>query len=495
MAKNVLIVGSGLAGLSSALRLAKKGYKVTILEKNNTLGGRLNRLEKDGFRFDTGPTFFSMSYVLDEFMRDTDTKLDLELFPLDPLYSVRFRDRDEVINLYKDPEKMVASLSRFEPDFEKKYKKYLEDTGELFHDTFDVIVKRNFNSFAEYATALARVPMKHLPMAARNFWSEVNRRFESDELKQIFSLVAFFLGGTPFDTPALYTILSYSEFKHDGYYGIKGGMYALVEAIAKELRKYDVSVAFNTEVVDYVTCDSKIVGGFVDNWGKVWEADIMLVNADAAVFRGKIFGRKKFQPAKLDKKRWSMAPFTIYLGIEGEVPNLEKHNYFLGRDFSDYANTVFTSEFSGDHPYYYVNVPSMADPTAAPEGHQALFFLCPVPDLRYKKEWTDAEPFADRIIEDFSKRVGYDIKNRIKSRTVYSPVDWEKQYNLYKGSGLGLGHNIAQMAWLRPANRDEKFENVFYSGASTIPGTGLPMTLISSALTVEQIEKRYGSLS
>jgi phytoene desaturase len=176
------------------------------------------------------------------------------------------------------------------------------------------------------------------------------------------------------------------------------------------------------------------------------------------------------------------------------VEGLGKHNYFLGQDFEDYADTVFTSSFKGDQPYYYVNVPSLSDPAAAPEGHQALFFLCPVPDLRFKKDWTDAEAFADRIIEDFCKQTGVDITQRIKTRTVYSPTDWEKQYNLFKGSGLGLGHKISQMAWLRPANRDEKFRNVFYTGASTIPGTGLPMTLISSALTVEQIEKKYGSL-
>ena len=495
MSKSVLIVGSGLAGLASALRLAKKGFKVKILEKNEQAGGRLNRLEKDGFRFDVGPTFFSMSYVLKEFEKDTNTKLDIELFPLDPLYTVRFRDKKEVYKLYKDPKKMVESLGHLEPNFEAKYLKYIEDSGELFHDTFDVIVKKNFNSFLEYIIGLVRVPLKHLPKLRRNFWSEVDRRFESNEVKQIFSLVAFFLGGTPFDTPALYSILSYSEFKHDGYFGIKGGMYALVEAIVKELKALDVEIIYNSEVVDYVTCNNKTLGGFVDNWGKVWEADVMIVNSDAAAFRGQIFGRTAFSNEKLSKKQWSMAPFTMYVGISGTVPGLEKHNYFLGQDFKDYADTVFTSEFSGDQPYYYVNVPSMGDATAAPEGHQALFFLCPVPDLRFKKDWHDAEAFADRIIDDFCKQTSYDIRPQIVTKTVYSPSDWEKQYNLFKGSGLGLGHKISQMSWLRPANRDEKFKNVFYTGASTIPGTGLPMTIISSQLTVEQIEKRYGSLS
>ncbi|MFB6343810.1 phytoene desaturase family protein [Saccharicrinis sp. FJH62] len=495
MSKKVLIVGSGLAGLASALRLASKGYDVKILEKNSRAGGRLNRLEVDGFRFDTGPTFFSMSYVLKEFEKDTGVQLDVELFPLDPLYTVRFRNEKAVYKLYKDPQKMIESIGHLEPDFEKKYIKYLEDTGELFHDTFDVIVKRNFNSFLAYAIGLLRVPPKHLPKLRRSFWEEVDRRFESKEIKQIFSLVSFFLGGTPFDTPALYSILSYSEFKHDGYFGIKGGMYALVEAIEKELRKLNVEIVYNSEIVDYQANGSRNLHGFVDQNGKAWEADLMIVNSDAAAFRGQVFKRSGFSEEKLVKKQWTMAPFTIYVGIEGEVPGLEKHNYFLGQDFRDYADTVFTSAFNGEQPYYYVNVPSMSDPTAAPEGHQALFFLCPVPDLRFKNDWTDEEQFADRIIDDFVKQTGYDIRPHIKTRTIYSPEEWERQFNLFRGSGLGLGHKISQMAWMRPANRDEKFRNVFYTGASTIPGTGLPMTLISSALTVEQIDKRYGSLS
>ena len=494
MSKSVLIVGSGLAGLSSALRLAVKGYEVTILEKNKQAGGRLNRLQKDGFTWDVGPTFFSMSYVLREFENYTNTKLDLELFPLDPLYTVRFRDRKEVFKLYKDPRKMVETFKDIEPDFEKKYKKYIEDAGELFHDTFDLIVKKNFNSFFAYVYALMRVPPKHLSMAIRSFWKEVDRRFESRELKQIFSLVAFFLGGTPFDTPALYTILSYSEFKYDGYYGVKGGMYALTEAIVKELKKHKVNIVYETEVTSYEPKKGKLTA-FVDSNNKKWTADHFIVNADAAAFRGILFARKKYSVEKLSKKQWSIAPFTIYLGIKGEVPDLGKHNYFLGQDFEDYANTVFTSSFNGDQPYYYVNVPSMSDPTAAPKGHQSLFFLCPVPDLRFKSDWSDADIFAERILKDFEKQSGFKLNDKIVSKTVYSPIDWEKEYNLFKGSGLGLGHKISQMAWMRPANRDEKFKNVFYTGASTVPGTGLPMTLISSALTVEQILKKDGSIS
>jgi len=178
--------------------------------------------------------------------------------------------------------------------------------------------------------------------------------------------------------------------------------------------------------------------------------------------------------------------------VKGKVDSLHHHNYFLGTNFEEYSGKIFKNSIRLSKPYYYVNVNSRYNKECAPEGCESLFVLCPVPDLRYKPDWSDREELADNILTDISERIGYDIKGNLMSLTIMDPVEWEKTFNLYKGSGLGLAHDLNQIGGFRPKNYDELFGNVFYVGASTIPGTGLPMTVISSRLVTERIQNKYG---
>ncbi len=488
MAKSALIVGAGLGGLATALRLAKKGYKVEIIEKNNQAGGRVNQLKKDGFTFDTGPSFFSMSYEFTQFAKDCNIELPFKYISLDPLYTVNFRGNPKTYFLYKDIHKLATQFSDVEPDFEEKMTRYLEKSKRLFHDTVDVAIKNNYDSLFDYFVKLLRVNPVHLPVLFRNFWQQVSKYFKSDDAIQILSLVAFFLGKTPFDTSAVYTLLSYTEFMHDGYFNVEGGMYKIIEGIVNELEKENVKITYNTEIVDFVSDNDKLTA-LIDMNERRWTADIILVNADAAVFRGSVFKRKEFSEKKLDKKSWTMGPLTVYLGLKCKLPMVHHHNYYLGDNFSEYADKVFKSPDSLEKPYYYVNVLSKHNPGCAPHDCESLFIVCPVPDLRFKPDWSDKDQIVDSIIEDFSGRIGKDIKPEIVSRTVYTPEDWQNQYNLHRGSGLGLSHDMLQIGGFRPKNYDEVFKNVFYVGASTIPGTGLPMVMISSKLVCERVEK------
>ncbi len=488
MAKSVLIVGAGLGGLATALRLAKKGYKVEIVEKNSQAGGRLNQLKKDGFTFDTGPSFFSMSYEFKQFAKDCNIELPFKYFSLDPLYTVSFRGNPKTYFLYKDLAKLAAQFTDNEPYFEKKMEKYLDKSGRLFHDTVDIAIKNNFDSLLHYIVTLMRVNPVHLPVIFRNFWQQVSHYFKSDEAVQILSLVAFFLGRTPFDTSAVYTLLSYTEFRHDGYFNVEGGMYKIIEGIVNELEKENVKITYNTEIKDFVG-DSNKLTALVDQDGRSWTADIIVINSDAAVFRGSVLRRPEFSVKKLDKKSWTMGPLTVYLGLKCKIPTVHHHNYYLGDNFKEYADKVFKSPDSLEKPYYYVNVLSKHNPGCAPDGCESLFIVCPVPDLRFKPDWSDRDQIVDSIIEDFSGRIGKNIKPEIISRTVYTPEDWQNQFNLHRGSGLGLSHDMLQIGAFRPKNHDEVFRNVFYVGASTIPGTGLPMVIISSALVFKRIEE------
>jgi len=486
MQKRVLITGAGLGGLTLALRLAKKGYKVDILEKNNQAGGRLGQLKKDGFTFDIGPSFFSMSYEFEEFARDCGIKLPFEYFSLDPLYTVNFRNSPKTWFLYRDISRLAGQFSDVEPGFEENMRRYLDKGGRLFHDTVGLVIKNNFDSVPDYLKTLMKVNPVHFPVLFRSFWRQVSHYFSSEEAKQILSLVAFFLGRTPFDTSGVYTLLSYTEFVHDGYFNVKGGMYKIIEGITEELKKENVVIHYNTEITGFIASGNRIQS-LVDREDRKWDADIFAINADAALFRGTVLKRKKYSAERLDRMNWTMGPLTIYIGLKSKLPGVQHHNYFLGDNFREYADKVFKSPGTLQKPYYYVNVLSRNNPECAIEGGESLFVVCPVPDLRFKPDWSDRDEIVNSIIDDFSLRTGKDIRPEIVSLTVYTPEDWQNQFNLHRGSGLGLAHDMLQIGAFRPRNYDEEFSNVFYAGASTIPGTGLPMVVISSKLAFERI--------
>lgn len=490
MNKKVLVVGAGLGGLATALRLVKKGYSVEMIEKNEQAGGRLNQIKQDGFTFDTGPSFFSMSYEFEEFAKDCNIKLPFEYFELDPLYSVNFSDNPKTFQLYKDAKKLAEQFADIEPDFLEKFEKYQKKSGALFHDTVDLVIKQNFNSVFHYILTLMRVNPVHLPVLFKSFYQHVKQYFSSKEAVQIISLVAFFLGRTPFDTMAIYTLLSYTEFKHDGYYNVKGGMYKIVEGLVEELEKDKVKIHYNTEIVDFEEKNGKLQA-LIDQNGKKWQSDSYLINSDAAWFRGNIFRREAYSEPKLDKMSWTMGYLTFYVGIKRKLPMVDHHNYYLGGNYEAYANNIMQNPDTLEKPYYYVNVLSKNNNDCAPEGCETLFFVCPVPNLYHKPDWSDRDEIVNSIINDFSERIGVDIQKEIVTKSIYTPIEWRDRFNLHRGSGLGLSHNMNQIGHFRPRNVDEKYKNVFYVGASTAPGAGLPMAIISSKLAFERIDKHF----
>ena len=494
MDKTALVVGAGLGGLSTALRLQHLGYSVTVLEMNDQAGGRLNQLQKDGFTWDLGPTFFSMTYEFHDFLKDIGIENGFQFTELEPLYQVNFSDSQKWYRVSKDLNRLAAEFSAVEPDIDKKMEKLLAKTGKLFHDTENKIVRKNIDTSLQYLYNILRVPPRHIPLLFRSFWKENSRYFNSREAREIFSLVAFFLGGTPFTTSAVFTLLTYVEMKHNGYHNVAGGMYQIVKFLLDKFKERNIKIRYNTRITGYRDNGNNRLS-LTDNSGKEWKADVIVINADAALFRSRILQREAYNENRLAKLNWTMAPFTIYLGIDKKLDKLEQHNYFLGRDFRDYASNIFSSNADLSKPYYYVNVPSKNNPESAPQNCEALYILCPVPHLQHKNQWDDSEEFASSIISDLGQRIGVELEKHIISKTVMTPLDWRDKFDLYQGSGLGLAHNLTQMAALRPKNRDEKFRNLYYVGASTVPGTGLPMVIISSKLVTEQILKDHGPVS
>lgn len=427
-----------------------------------------------------------MPYEFEALMDDCNIEMPFEFVELDPLYTVNFGDGSKKFSLYKDIDKLSQQFDGIETNFKVKFTAYLKKCEELYNDTVDIVIKQNFNSIAAYLMALSQVNIKHIPILFKSFWQQTSSFFESNEARQIVSLIAFFLGRTPFDTNAVYTLLSHIEFTHTGYYNVKGGMYSIVESMVKELLKQNVSFNYNTEIKDFTYNKNKLKS-LIDQNGKEWKADIFVINADAALFRGTVFKRNKFSAIKLQKMSWTMGYLTIYVGINTKLKQIEHHNYFLGNNYETYSKNVMKDPSTLEKPYYYVNVLSKNNPDCAPKNCEALFFVCPVPNLIFKDDWSDKEQIADSIITDFSLRINQDLTENIVLKKIYTPNDWENKFNLYKGAGLGLTHSMNQIGAFRPKNIDEIFINTFYVGASTIPGAGLPMAVISSKLVTERI--------
>ncbi len=488
MKKKVLIVGTGLGGLSTGLRLASRGYDVTFVEKASKPGGRLNQIKKEGFTFDVGPSFFSMPYEFEELMQDCGLSMPFDFVELNPLYTVHFSGSGKKFILYKDLDKLSQQFEFVEPGFRKKIDAYLKKCEQIYNDTVQTAIKQNFDSLPAYLMALTKVNPSHLPVLLRSFWQQTGKYFSSSEAREIISLIAFFLGRTPFDTNGIYTLLSHIEFQHTGYYNVQGGMYTIVEKMIEALKSHKVSFYFNTEIVDFENANNR-VKSLIDQSGKRWEADIFVINSDAAYFRGKVLKRKKYSEKRLRKMHWTMGYLTFYVGVNTKLPQVEHHNYFLGSNYQDYSRNVMRNPGVLEKPYYYVNVISKHNVTCAPEECEALFFVCPVPNLLFKTDWSDKHEIVNSILTDFSKRIGEDITNKIVFKEIFTPEDWQNQFNIYKGAGLGLSHHMLQIGALRPKNYDEKFSNLFYVGGSTVPGAGLPMVVISSKLVTERILK------
>ncbi len=491
MNKTVLIVGTGLGGLCTGLRLLSNGYKVSFVEKGDKPGGRLNQIKEAGFTFDVGPSFFSMPYEFEELMKDCGLTMPFEFVELDPLYTVNMRGSDRKYILYKDIDKLSEQFEDVEPDFKTKFKAYLKKCEELYNDTVDIVVKRNFDTLQDYLKSLMTVNPKHLPVLVKTFWQQSSSFFDSKEVQQIVSLIAFFLGRTPFDTNAVYTLLSHVEFTHTGYYNVKGGMYTIVTSLVEELKNMGATFEYNTEITGY-KAEGGTLKALVDQSDKDWTSELFVINSDAAYFRGKVFGRKNYSEKKLRKMSWTMGYLTFYVGLKTKLPQVEHHNYFLGNNYKEYAGDVMSSRGTMEKPYYYVNVLSKHNADCAPEGCEALFFVCPSPNLLYKDDWSDKQEIVDSILSDFGQRIGQDISRDIVYEKIYTPEDWHERLNLFAGAGLGLSHSMLQVGWFRPKNIDEQFSNVFYVGASTVPGAGLPMAVISSKLTTQRVFE-YGA--
>lgn len=487
-----VIIGAGIGGIATAGRLARSGYKVTVIEKTGQPGGRCNQLIRDNHRFDIGPTLFLMPEVFADTYAALGERMEdhLELKRIDPTYSVRFDDGQE-LTLTADINAMQSQLEKIEPNSFNGFLRYLAEGERHYRKSLSHFVGRNFYSLWEYFS-LRNLPLLFQLKALVKHYRNIGNYFRSPKLKAAFTFQNMYLGLSPYDAPATYSLLQYTELA-DGVWFPMGGMYRVIESLTAIAEKLGVRFLYNAPAAEIET-DSRQATAVRLEDGRRLEADIIIANADLPyVYRHLLKNEPDQRQAdRLDNKKYTCSAIMFYWGVDKVYPQLKHHNVFLSGDYRESFDRIFEDKNLPDKPSFYVHAPARTDPAAAPEGEDTLMVLVPAGHLddAQEQDWDALKDKARQAVFSRLAQMGVDdLAEHIKFETSYTPREWLDIYNLAKGAAFGLSHNFTQVGYLRPQNRHNRWRNLYFVGASTHPGTGLPIVLLSAQLTTERILK------
>lgn len=500
-AQRAVVIGGGIAGLATASLLSDEGYAVTLLEGRDELGGRAGSWERDGFRFDTGPSWYLMPEVFDHYFRllGTTSAQELDLVPLEPAYRVYAESslegppldvvsgRDEVRALFESVEPgagatLDAYLDSAGEAYDLAVSRFLYDTYESYGNLADPAVVRRLGTLASLLT----VPLQ----------SRIDKRFTDTRLRQILGYAGVFLGGSPYELPSLYHLMSHLDLDDQVRYP-RGGFTAMIEAFARLARERGVVVETGAEVARIVT-ENGAARGAVTADGRRFDADVVVSTADLHHTETRMLAPdERTYPEKWwQKKTPSYGALLVLLGVRGELPALAHHTLLFTEDWKTNFAAIFGADTHIPDPAsLYVCRPSATDDTVAPDGHENLFVLVPIPaDPALGRGGVDGtgddviERAADAAIDQIAAWCGIpDLRDRVVVRRTIAPGDFEADLHAWRGNALGLAHPLRQSAMFRPRNASAKVEGLYYAGASVLPGIGLPMCLISAELVIKRL--------
>jgi phytoene desaturase len=489
MPEKIIIIGAGFSGLSAACELASRGFDVTVIEKNEQAGGRASVFSAEGFTFDMGPSWYWMPDVFEWFFEQYGKQVThlYELKRLDPGYRVFF-GKDDVTDIPASREALNQLFENLEPGSSKKLTKFLQDAAYKYKVGMKDLVFRPCNSIFEFADIRLLKALLKMQLFT-SLRKEVQAKFKHEKIRKLLEFPVYFLGALPSNTPALYSILNYADLVLGTWYPM-GGMYKIVEAMQKTAESLGVRFIFNAPVESIVTENKKATA--VKAGGHVYNCDAVIASADYRHVEQNLLQNDEIN---YDERYWGKKTFApscliFYLGIQGKIEGLLHHNLFFDESFDVFAQSIYTKPHLPENPLFYVSAPSKTDVSIAPAGHENLFILIPLaPGI--VTSHADADVYFEKIITRIETHVSMPIRHRIVYRKDFAPQDFIARYNAYKGNAYGLANTLLQTAVFKPKMHNKQIKNLVYAGQLTVPGPGVPPSIISGHIAAKEIAKIF----
>jgi phytoene desaturase len=484
MQKKISIIGSGFGGLGAGIRLAARGYQVEMFEKRDKPGGRGYLYEIDGFKFDGGPTVITAPFMFDELFELGGKKKEdyVEFVPCDPFYRI-FNHEGRYLDYNGDESFILAQIDQWNPADKQGYLDFIKTTKAIFQKGFVELADAPFLKFTDM---LKVAPDLIKLQSYKTVYQYVSGFIKNDFLRQCFSFHPLLVGGNPFDTTSIYAMIHYLEREWGVHYSM-GGTGHLVNGLVKLFEELGGKIHYNVEV-DEIIVDKGKAQGLLLKSGDVVPSDVVVSNADVAfTYRNMIRPefRRKYTDEKIERMKYSMSLFVIYFGTNRRYndTNLKHHNIILSDRYKALLDDIFEKKILADDFSLYLHMPTFTDPSMAPEGCESFYVLSPVPHLAGDIDWEKvSEAYRDKILEFLEENYLPDLRKHIVALHHIDPLHFEGTLNSYLGSAFSVQPILTQSAWFRPHNKSEDVEDLYFVGAGTHPGAGLPGVLSSSII-------------
>lgn len=486
--KHAVIIGSGFGGVGLAALLAKAGYSVDVYEKNESLGGRASVFDAEGFHFDMGPSWYLMPDVFAHYFSLLEEKVEdyLDLVRLSPSYRVTFKDRQKSVDLHSDITRDAATFEAMEPGAGIKLVEYLRQAKRKYDIGVGRFVYKNYDHFRDFLTREFLLEGRKLSVFT-SMHRYVGRFFKNPDVQKMLQHTLLFLGNSPYNAPALYSMLSHVDLGQGVFYPM-GGIGKVIEAIVRIGKKHGVRFHVATAVAKIDVQQGRACGVYLES-GDYVAADLVISNADLHYTNMQLLSAetRELDAAYWEKKVMAPSAFLLYLGTNRKFPSIVHHNLVFSQDWKANFTEIFDAPVLPSDPSFYVCAPSVTDPSVAPEGKENLFVLVPIGSgLQLSAEELDA--YEQKILETMETEMGMDgLRASIVYRRRFSVDDFAARYNSYRGSGLGLSHTILQTAIFRPNTYSKNVKDLYFVGGDTNPGIGMPMCLISAQLVYKRL--------
>jgi phytoene desaturase len=493
--KSIVVIGAGMGGLAAALRLRHQGFQVTVLEKQARPGGRSGIIEEAGFRVDPGPTILVMKSAFDETYQSLglDINRRLDFVQLDPNYRVYFHD-GTFIDLFSDIHRLASEVEKIEPGASFGLQRFMA-SGERKYALGMDFVDRNYDHITDLMNPVAGLRLAQTRSYER-LYNQIGRFFKTDKLQKAFSFHSMFLGLSPFDALAMYSLITYADLALGMWYP-KGGIYSIIEDMLDIAADLGVEVRTHAPVRQIAIENGRVTGVYLES-GEFMPADLVVSNADLPyTYRCLVdpAHRKHYPNTRLDKMRYSCSGYLLYLGVDKTYSHMRHQALYFSEDYRANLDAIFKTKTLPEAPSFHLNLPTVTDSSLAPEGHSLIYILAPMPNLTAPINWQQAAPIVrEQLLTEIEKIVDPNIRRHIIWERQYTPEDFQNDINAVHGTAFGsLAQGFFQSAYFRPHNKARDIEGLYFVGQGTYPGIGMPMVLLSAKLVTERIVKEWHS--